>query len=214
MSAVIITPLADIERMVLHEICKIGNAIFPSLAGQIRRNIASEFPSVFELSPEYKSLENGILQGEFGFKDSEAKSKLNAITKQLAKSTQVDYTPLKVRGKSITGGFTISAFQADFADILTLSEAFQTTDKGVMLPWLEWLLLFGNKVVIFDYYFQPGKFPTSRSGQGIMVFNNKAYWRVPPQFSGTVTNNWITRTVSAYLTDIEFIVERALKKVL
>jgi hypothetical protein len=210
----IITPLSEINKMVMQEIVKVGNKILPPIASKIENELKTTIGDIFEFSPEYKSIQSGILQAQFGIRPSEANAKLKGLVTQLAQSTQVNFVQLKLRGNNIDGGFRIFAFKSDFSDILSMNEGFQTTNAGVNLHWLEWLLLEGDKVIISDYYFLPGSFPTSRSGGGIMVFNNAKYWRVPPQFSGVADNNWITRTVQAYIQDLEIIVEQAIRRAL
>jgi len=210
----IITPLSEINKMVMQEIVRVGNKILPPIAISIENELKTTIGDIFDLSAEYKSIQSGILQAQFGIRPGEAKSKLKAIITTLAQSTRVNFSQLKLRGNTIEGGFRIFAFRADFADILSMDEGFTVTNAGQRLHWLDWLLLEGDKLIIADYYFLPGSFPTSRSGGGIMVFNNAKYWRVPPQFSGVADNNWITRTVQAYIQDLEIIVEKAIRKAL
>lgn len=212
MSAVIVTPISEIERMVTLEIIRVSNHIFPPLAGKIKRDIVANIGDIFSFSPEYQSIISGDLSINFGIPSGEAQQKLKVIVETLARSTMIDFIPLRQRAKQITGGFRISAFQSDFADILSLAESYQKTDKGQQLPWLEWLLLEGDRVIISEYFFLPGSFKQSRTGGGIMAFDTLKHWRVPPQYSGTVRNNWITRTVTAYIDDIGIIIEQAIKK--
>lgn len=212
MSLVITTPLSQIEKMVLYECVKVANKQFPSMVNGIKSDLINNIGYIFELSPEYKSIAYGDLQGHFGMRPDESVSKLKEIVTILAQSTQVDFVPFRVRGNAISGGLRIYAFKEDFSDILSSNAAYQTTNAGQQLPWLEWLLIEGDKVIIYDYFFLPGDFETSRSGQGIMVFDKTKYWRVPPQYSGTKNSNWITRTVNAYIDDIGLLIEKSIKK--
>lgn len=211
MSIIITTPIAQIEKMVLEEVAKVGNKLLPSIVPKIKSDIVANIGFYFELSPEYKSIANGELMGHFGLRPTEVMAKLKAIVDILAASTQVRFVPLRVRGKTLGGGIQIYAFLSDFSDILSLNEAHQITDAGQTLPWLEWLLIEGDKIIIYDYYFQPGSMK-SRSGMGIMVFGNQSYWKVPAQFSGTKNDNWITRTVNAYIHDIELLIQQSIQK--
>lgn len=210
----IITPIGQIDRMILLESVKVANTIFPSIINHIRNSIASYIPTIFSTSAEYQSIISGQLQHQFGIPDSEASAKLQKIVGKMVDSTQVNFNPFRLRGDTIGGGLEIFAIPSDFADLLNLPEAIQMTEKGKSLPWLEWLLIAGDKIIIYDYYFKPGHFKNSRSGDGIMVIGQSKFWRVPPQFAGTIDDNWITRTIDRYIKDIEAIVETTAQKYL
>ena len=63
------------------------------------------------------------------------------------------------------------------------------------MPWLEWLLLKGNQIIVRNYEVKIGSNSRSRSGDAIMISSSEN-WRVPPEFIGTNTNNWTTRALS------------------
>jgi hypothetical protein len=85
-----------------------------------------------------------------------------------------------------------------------------TDSKGYSLPWLKWLLFEGSKPLIKNYSVKFGSNKRSRTGQAIMISSNKN-WKVPSEFAGTVTNNWITRAIDRasdkILQDIQNIIE-------
>lgn len=212
--AFITDTIDEITKMAMTELIRQINPMMASIANGIKNDLQKSVPLIFEMSPEYKSIARGTLQAQFGLRPDEAEDKVKTIVETLAKSVKVDFTKLSYRGGKISGGFRFYAFKADFSDILSLDAAIQITDAGATLPWLEWLLLEGDKVIIYDYFFLPGNFKQSRSNKGIMVMGNTKYWRVPPIYSGIATNNWITRTINAALIDIETIVEQILKNYL
>lgn len=214
MSLHLVDSMDVIEKKILDAVVQIGNSKFPGLCGKIRQEIVSQLPSIFKLSSTYHSLIYGKLLHHFGFREGGANSKVDTIIEVLANSTHVDFNRMFVKGNSISGGIRVSAVRADFSDVLSQNEAYQTTDAGQQLPWLEWLLMEGDKVIIADYFFLPGNFRQSRSGNGIMVFDKTQYWRVPPEFAGVAADNWITRTISQYTDDISLIIEQAFKRYL
>ena len=75
-----------------------------------------------------------------------------------------------------------------------MDEATVTDNQGQKLPWLEWLLLRGNQIIIRNYQVRMGASPYSRTNMAVMV-QSKKNWRVPMEFAGTITNNWTTRAL-------------------
>ena len=65
---------------------------------------------------------------------------------------------------------------------------------GYSIPWLDWLLLKNNQILVRNYEVQYTNSNRSRSGMAIMV-NSNSNWRVPPEYAGSITNNWTTRAV-------------------
>ena len=132
----------------------------------------------------------------------EALDNTDAIIDTLISSLEITTRRVAVRGNRLTGGLDIKMFRGDFEDILALSQANTLTSKGEVLPWLEWLLIRGDEIIIQGYEIEFGSFPQSKSGEAVMVNKESGVWRVPPGVSGTIRNNWITRAVQ---TSFEFI---------
>ena len=147
----------------------------------------------FFASPEYDSLVGSgpfSLDAHFGFVKGTSKTIADNIVDALINSLIVQLDPFKASGKVIKGGFFFRAIKSDFSDVLDHSDAVVITEKGKELPWLKWLLLRGNRIIINDYHiwFSP---PHGRSEKAHMEPTGS--WRVPPQYAGTPKNNWITR---------------------
>jgi hypothetical protein len=79
------------------------------------------------------------------------------------------------------------------------------------IDWLKWLLTSGAEPVIFGYRVKFGNFPTSRTGQAIMVPKNGGAWGVPAEFAGTANDNWITRNLDLFRPKIEEIINSMMK---
>ena len=126
--------------------------------------------------PEYDSLLNGSLKHQFGIPDPD--NRLEEILSQIINSLTTTYKKPTVQGSRIQGGFTIIS-----------------TEKGTELEWLRWLLLEGDSSIVIGYDFISGFGSHSRTGDGIMRGNHSGIWRVPPEFSGSLTNNWIIRGI-------------------
>jgi hypothetical protein len=95
----------------------------------------------------------------------------------------------------------------DFQNLFSLPSAVTETEKGAVLPWLQWLLTAGDAILIVDYHVSYGPYPTSRSGGGIMT--NGGVFKVDSQFSGTQDNNFITRALEKKQKEILSIIERS-----
>ena len=72
------------------------------------------------------------------------------------------------------------------------SEGFVVTRKSVKLHWLAWLLQAGSSMIVSGYEYTPSF--EGRSGGGVMT--GGGVWRVPPEFSGTESDNFITRALN------------------
>lgn len=200
-SGIVLTdPINVIEKKILEAMRTQLNKIFPQVVDRIRNDISLHLQSIYKNTSTYKSLLNGELQAHFGLPYVEAVIKLNSIVETLGKSVQVDFTRLSIRGNTIHGGLNIYAIQADMEDILSLDDANVVTEKQQVLPWLEWLLVEGDRIIVHNYVIRFGGYVSSRSGKALMFESKGGVWRVPPKYSGTLSDNWITRTISDYET--------------
>ena len=93
----------------------------------------------------------------------------------------------------------------DFASVID--------DDGYVLPWLEWLLLEGQSIIVKNYEVLYTKSASSRSGMALMQ-PSKSSWRVPSQFAGTEKNNWTTRAINSVEDNIYIIIQKNIEKYL
>ena len=61
------------------------------------------------------------------------------------------------------------------------------------MHWLDWLLKRGDSIIVVNYQYNP-QTGIGRSKLGNMVDGGS--FRIPPQFSGTIDDNFITRSFS------------------
>lgn len=178
------------------------NSRLPRVFRKSEKYIKSTVMSAIRNQPEYGALVSGELKDEFGL--TNARGKVDAILLTLEDSLYARYKKPFIKGNFINGGFTISIINAGFSDILSMPEAIQMTEKGVPLEWLKWLLLEGDTTIISGYEFKiGGKNSKSRTGGGIMSAAVSGSWRVPPDYSGTMGDNWLTRAIDSVSDDIE-----------
>jgi hypothetical protein len=101
--------------------------------------------------------------------------------------------------------------KSDFSDVLGSDYAIMTDNiRGYSLPWLKWLLLDGTAIIIDNYTVTMGYNKYSRTGGAVMTRTGGA-WRVPPQYSGTMDDNWITRSIENSKDEIDNLIIRAFK---
>lgn len=141
----------------------------------------------------YKSLIFGDLRKEFGFYKGTETAVVSDIINEFINQIHVTEIPFKVTGSGYSGGIRVDIIEKDFSKVLSLPSAEIFTEKQELLPWLEWLLLMGKRVIVKDYVVDFRS--DGRSGGAIMIPEQGESWRVPPEFAGTKTKNWITRAI-------------------
>lgn len=202
---------AKTERDALKALKGAVNDMLRKATTQITIKLRVMIKDAIRNTPEYQSINGGTLQGELGLPSP---TLLDDIIDVWANTIVVTVKPVRVGTKGISGGFKIGAIPKDWALVLAHPSASVLTKKGAVLPWLEWLLLMGNKVIVRDYEVVVTSDEDSRSGKAVMVKNIKKRWRVPPNFSGTSSNNFATRAIDAAFPDIQvMILEEVLKAV-
>lgn len=205
---------AQIVKLMREALLKEINKYFTlNVIKDVIKAIRPKIKLLLTSAPEPNSIIGGDLGGQLGIPSGAEAFFVNRIVTEIANNIALDFHPIKMSGNNITGGFTFYVAKDDFSDILALPEATIITSKGQILPWLEWLLIQGNKVIISEHSlaFSPGH---SRSHSYIMVKDAGGFWSVPSQFAGTVKDNWITRALDTHIKAIQVIVATQLKKVL
>lgn len=148
------------------------------------------------------------LMAEFGLPNEEAESRVNAVIDVICDN--IEYQVKKEKG-----GITLNfyAIVADFKDITSLTESIVITKKGTELPWLQWLLLDGRKRSIIKGYTVVRKQGAkgSRSNFALMARTGRD-WAVPPEFSGTIGDNWLIRLIDSISEEIYNLIERFVKE--
>lgn len=182
----------DISSKILKALRPQVNSYFKNVFEKIKDNLSNLVISAITSAPEYNELISGRLKAEFGIPDSS--SRLQRIL-EVWKNITFKYKSVKNDGKQLVGSFELSMIKQDFSDVINLAEASFVTEKGSTLNWLEWLLLFGDQVIIKDYNVILGSNPRSRTGMAIMSGSVSGKWSVPSEYSGTINNNWITRAI-------------------
>lgn len=159
--------------------------------------------------PEYQSLTSGKLRLEFGIPNP---GSIDSIINKLADTATVEVSSSKITSNGISGNFRVTALKSDDMNgLLSDNDAVVIdAERGYTLPWLSWLLYEGNKPVVKNYQVRLGNNPFSRTGMAIMV-DSPDSWRVPPEFAGTVNNNWTTRAIDRISNQIIDILRKSIE---
>ena len=207
---------AQLEKLMLLEIAKELNARIPGALPRIDRRVRDATFAFLQNNDTYRSLVSGELAAEFGIPSAGRKQRIDRIIRAVADRMQIEFRPLRLRGGRYSGGLSFRVLMIDLSEVLTLVEGLVVTEKGQVLEWLKWLLTFGDSVIVseYDVLLRPGK---GRSGGGLMIADDAGAWRVPPQFSGTLRSNWLTRAfrinIRQYLSIIEKILDQELSRI-
>lgn len=189
---------------------KVNAAIINILNKEISKGSKSAEQDLLDLifewireQPEIDSLRaEGVqnsLNATFGLLPGQANAAINHIIKAVVDSIVIN---IKKFDKNYKGGINFYIQPEDFNNLLALNSGYiQNTDQA--LPWLDWLLLKGDSVIIVGYTYIPTR--GGRSGGGIMGAGSS--WRVDPRYSGTANNNFITRALYGRERDIQKIFE-------
>jgi len=189
-----------LRRKIIDEFTKQFNSRAMSRIHTLRNSIALLFSETVCSSATVLSLSSGYLKGHFGLISGE--TKITQLKEALYNSVKVDFQPLKSNINNISGGLTITALQDGYPELTENSDFYYLSgEKQYKIEWLKWLLLEGSNVIISDYSIRfkgssnKAIFNDSRSGFAIMVKGGT--WRVPTTYSGTESNNFITRSLNS-----------------
>lgn len=198
---------------------EIRNLILNAIISDLKITISRSIPEItsklkvliadaLRQEPEYQSLISGQLRAEFGIPDP---SNVDRVVQALVETLEVTNNPLSITSGGIKGGFTLNMMRSNDLGGVIYSEIAATIDKDYALPWLEWLLLKNNQILVKNYEVKYTNDPRSRSGMALM-FKSDKNWRVPPEFAGSQTNNWTTRAVERVEQKVYQIIQDIIEK--
>lgn len=192
----LIDPINVIESRINESLSKHVNGLFFRHKTKIRSAVLSSVASWIEEQPEVLALRNNSLAAQLGLPRGTAGSVVERIVNSVVNATE--FTVKRI-DKKLNGGMTFN-FQPDhFANLLGIQAGHVITEQNQDLHWLRWLLEEGNRTIVVGYEFIPNS--GGRSGGGVMRTGRA--WRIPPQYSGTQEDNFITRAFSGREKQLE-----------
>ena len=168
------------------------NDLMKSSKTKILNEVKSLIPKWILDQPEVQSLlsrDPSSLAGQFGI-EGNVNSIINTIISSVVNSTNIVIVPFDNKLKN--GGMELNIQPEDLRNLLGLSQGHTIYTDGD-LHWLNWLLTRGDEVIVIGYEYNP-QTGFGRSKLGTM--KSGTAFRVPPQFSGTDKNNFITRALT------------------
>ena len=193
-----------IERKIRKALAKDLNQKFKKRMPEIERELGKALETWLMQSPELKAVAYGPLRGDFGIPRGSAVEQVERIISTVVQTSRVVFKPFSVR--ALTGGLTVKIQPGDFRNVLGAVEPV-VTEKGESLDWISWLLTRGDDIVVADYHVVPGNH--GRSGDAVMKQGD--FFRVRPEYSGTLEDNAITRALSDRGKEIANILHRVLR---
>ena len=181
---------ARIRAKINKLLAKEGNKTLEKAARNIEKKVKPLIREAIAGSPEISSLSSGTLKYDFGLTQDPA----GEIVSSVVNSVVVNVTKIRATRGKFNGGITVSIQPSDLKNLLSLPSANQIIEDGGALPWLQWLLLSGDSIIIASagVEYKSG----GRSGGAVMSVDF-APFRVDPRFSGSSGNNFITRAIDS-----------------
>ena len=199
---------ASFNKAIKNEIRARINKHITGITHRIHARLAPIITARIQGTLEYQSLFGGQLQAELGIPNPAV---IDTIISVWASNFSVKYNS---SGRSF-GSLNIGLTQDDYTDVLTLPEAsffYTSGNTSGVIDWLRWLLLEGSSVIVRSYGFTGDTTRGSRTGLGVMIQRDGLQWRVPPEFAGTASDNFVLRALRTIDKDIDQLVQEELDK--
>ena len=195
------------RKGIAREIVKKVKRKAPIIQTSITEKIREAVRDLLIATPEYQSIVQGKLKAELGIPNSDSRiiTVIDTWIENIVVKVKAATTPFLV--------IDIGIIKGDYSDVLSLTQAQYTykSKRGAgEIPWLQWLLLEGDKRIINKYEFSRNP-RGSRTGMGIMISKARGFWQVPPEFSGTSVGNFATRALENIEATIDNIVEQVIR---
>lgn len=197
-----------LNEQILKDAAKQVNSVLFSVAKDtvFKTDIADLVNRGIRNSPEANALISGILRDMFGIPNPD--QVITNIVNAIIDNMEINVIPVVPTSNTFNGSITVNLLKSDFTDVLTANGVLLHSTGGDV-PWLQWMLTAGDAIVLagYDIKFYPTVVPTSRTGKALTVAIPTGGFRVPPEFSGTASNNWLTRA----LEDIDVLITNLLR---
>jgi hypothetical protein len=201
---------ATLTSLISREIDARITRSIPSITKYARSLIAQSFLS----SPEVPSLLRGKLQQDFGLTSDLAQSAVNEILSALIAGVSVKTENVETSGvlsylKSLVWkekSIILSVYpNPELYKSIQTGSYISSTDRDINIDWLEWLMTRGTEIIVTGYQvkYDPKDPSWSRSNSAIMIKRKNGAFRVDPEFSGTLEDNFITRAISTIIPELQ-----------
>lgn len=194
------TDVQDFRQQFFKAVSAELTEVFQKSLIDIKNDLGKFIRERIEDTPEYQSITTGQLHGELGLVNP--KASMDAVIAQVIDSMQLQIDNVGFSSSySMRGGISLNLIPSNYADLLGLPAAKYTSNQ-YEIPWLEWLLIKGNNLLVLNYRVITNLNVVSkrysRTGKGLMIKSKTRNWRVPPQYQGTPDDNFLLR---AFISD-------------
>lgn len=195
----ILESYSKLKSNILKELEKLSSKIFRTKANRVSDYLKAKIYEEIYNCPEMESLRSDVLRADFGLNFDPT----NSIAEAVASSVNIQI---------LENGYNIDIQPITYFNLLSLPDSIIITENGDKLPWLDWLISYGDSVIIYNYevMYKDG---LGRSNMGVMV-KSPGFFKVNPQYSGTSIDNFITRAISSpfFVSSVEYDISRILSR--
>jgi hypothetical protein len=204
---------AQLEKIILSAIKKSFLVALQKSSKKIESGFSGLVYNAVYNCVEMEQVRGGSLRHELGLPSSQGSVVSEQIARTVSQSVFVEVQ--KPRGKN-SGGLIVNIQPTNFANVLSVSgstvDYFSKRNKeNVTLEWLDWLLTRGDAIIVGKFHFEPTA-GRGRTGGGRMEKGGS--WKINSQFSGTVSDNFISRALEgkSIRGKMTKIIEQTIKK--
>jgi len=198
----------QIERLMVQALAKEGQYALKNASRRIKTRVKNIVYDAINDCPEIQELSrhDGKLRLDFGLSSDPTPEIINGIVN----SVFVEVKRITASGGRLKGGITIGVQPVGAANLFSLPESVQEIETGGYMPWLQWLLFEGDRIIIQNYgvEYKPG---AGRTG-GARMIEEAAPFRVDPRYSGTIERNFITRALYPFIPAINKTIRQELTR--
>jgi hypothetical protein len=174
------------KKNVINELRERAKSLVQKNYAKIRRAVKPVIVDAIYECPEMESLRSGKLRYDLGVKIDPTL----LIAWSVADTMKLQYT----YSNQYIFNFSISIQPGRYGNLLDLPQSVIISENGKKIPWLEWLLTNGTKIIMADFgvLYKEG---TGRTGGAITVQNITPFM-IDPAFAGVVGDNFISRALN------------------
>ncbi len=191
----------EIANKILKALVKELGPHFSSAVEGIREGASNLVKEAIASSPEMQSISGSTFRFDVGLTAAHAAQAVAIFAESISNSVEVKYTPIKKSGRKLKGGITVIIQSLSYQNIPDIPLAWELT-SGEKANLKSILLELGDSILVYGYEIQYG--PFGRSGGARMKKSAEGTWgvgagisRVPPNFSGTNSKNFISRALES-----------------
>ena len=173
------------------------NSIAIKIAADVTETIKPLVYDAVHDCHEMQALRSSDLRAAMGLNPPQARDVSKQIAESVSSSLIVESG--KVTPKNLSTMISIYVQPAGLDNVLSVGGSTvnytSTEGKQVTIPWLDWLLTEGDRILVSGFSLELGQ-GLGRSWGGRMVETPTGSWRIEPQYAGTLTDNFVTRALA------------------